>query len=106
MKDKFVIIFVTCASNNEAQKIAAALLKKRLVACGNIVGGVRSKFWWKGKIDSTKETLLILKAKSANFKAVEKKVKRIHSYDVPEIIAIPIVAGSSDYLNWIKDNIR
>ena len=105
MRDKFVIIFVTCASKEEAEKIVAALLKKRLVACGNIVGGVQSKFWWKGKIDIAKEALLILKTKAAKFKAVENEVNRLHSYDVPEIIAIPIIMGSKEYLNWINDNI-
>jgi len=105
MKDKFVIIFVTCASKDEARKIVAALLKKRLVACGNIIGGIESKFWWRGKINSAKETLLILKTKVAKFKAVEKEVKRLHSYDVPEIIAMPIVAGSAEYLGWIDDTV-
>jgi len=102
MGNRFVIIFVTCASRKEAEKIVGTLLKKRLAACGNIVGGVESKFWWKGKIDSAKETLLILKTKASKFKAVEKEVKRLHSYDVPEIIALPIIAGSGEYLKWIK----
>lgn len=106
MPNKFVIIFVTCASKDEAEKIADALLAKRLVACGNVVGGIESKFWWKGKIDSAKETLLVLKTTSTNFQAVEKEVKRLHSYDVPEIIALPIVAGSKDYLNWINDSTK
>jgi len=105
MKKDFVIIFVTCASKKEAEKIVAALLNKRMVACGNIVGGVESKFWWKGKIDSAKETLLILKTKAAKFRAVGKEVERLHSYDVPELIAMPIVRGSKKYLNWINDNI-
>lgn len=106
MNDKFVIIFVTCASKKEAEKIVDALLAKRLVACGNIVSGVDSKFWWKGKIDSAKETLLILKTTASKFNAVEKEARRLHSYDVPEIIALPIVAGSKEYLSWINANIR
>ncbi|MDP3804830.1 MAG: divalent-cation tolerance protein CutA [Candidatus Omnitrophota bacterium] len=104
MKDKFVIIFVTCVSKEDAGKIIDSLLKKRLAACGNIVGGVESKFWWNGKIDSATEVLVMLKAKAANFKAIEKEVKRIHSYDVPEIIAIPIVDGSKEYLKWIGES--
>jgi periplasmic divalent cation tolerance protein len=105
MKDKFVIIFVTCSSMHEAGKIRAAVLAKRLAACGNICGGVLSKFWWNGKIDSAKETMLVLKTKASRFKEVEKEVKRLHGYDVPEIIALPIIAGSAEYLGWIDDTV-
>lgn len=104
MADKFVIILVTCASKAEARKIRDVLLKKRLAACGNIIDGVDSKFWWQGKIDSAREVLLILKTSIANFKRIEKEIKRIHSYEVPEIIALPIVAGSEEYLSWINDS--
>jgi len=106
MKNKFVIIFVTCASKGEAKVIIDSLLKKRLVACANIIPGVESKFWWKGKIDSAKETLLILKTTMANFNKVEKHVKKNHSYEMPEIIAIPIVRGSMKYLNWINESVK
>lgn len=102
MADRFVIILATCSSKQEADRIAASILKKRLAACGNIVDGIRSKFWWKGRIDSANEVLLILKTRAANFKEIEKEIKRIHSYEVPEIIALPIVAGSKEYLMWIK----
>lgn len=102
MADRFVIILATCSSKQEADRIAASILKKRLAACGNIVGGIRSRFWWKGRIDSANEVLLILKTRAANFKEIEKEIKRIHSYEVPEIIALPIVAGSKEYLGWIK----
>jgi periplasmic divalent cation tolerance protein len=73
-----------------------------LVACANIIFGVESRFWWKGRINKAKETLLILKTRRENFKRVEKEIKRIHSYEVPEIIALPIVAGSKSYLEWLK----
>ncbi len=106
MRKDFVIIMVTCDSREEARKIANRLLAKRLVACANILSGVESKFWWERKIDSAVETLLIMKTKKSNFKKIENEVKKLHSYEVPEIIAIPVVAGSRDYLNWIEESVR
>ena len=101
MRKSFVIIMVTCASRKTAQKIADRLLAKRLVACANIISGVESKFWWKGRVDKAKEFLILIKAKRKNFSRVEKTISRLHSYEVPEIIAIPIAAGSKRYLKWI-----
>ena len=103
---QFLQVFVTCKSKKEADAIATVLLRKRLAACANIVPGIDSKFWWNGKIDKAKEVLVILKTKSGNFKKIEKEVKRIHSYEVPEIIAVPIIAGSKDYLGWISKSIK
>jgi len=105
VKDGFIAIFVACGSGGEAKRIAETLLKKRLIACANITGAVRSRFWWKGKIDSAREVLLTLKTARANFAKIEKEVKAKHSYDVPEIIAVPIVAGSREYLEWMNDEI-
>ena len=100
----YIVIFTTCASAKEARNIAAALLDRRFVACANIVSPVESRFWWKGKKNSAKEALLILKARKANFSKIEKAIRRIHSYSVPEIIALPVVSGSRDYLKWIDEN--
>jgi periplasmic divalent cation tolerance protein len=105
MGKDFVIIMVTCASAKEAQRIADRVLAKRLAACANIVDGVRSKFWWKGKLDSAEETLVMMKTSKANFKKIENEIKKLHSYEVPEIIAVPVAAGSKEYLKWIDDNI-
>lgn len=106
MKDKFVIIFVTFGSVKEASRVTSSLLAKRLIACANIVSGVESKFWWQGYIDSARETLAIMKTRAGNFNKIEKEVKRLHSYEVPEIIAIPIAAGSKKYLEWINNSVR
>ena len=103
---RFCITFVTCQSKKEADSIASSLLNKRLVACANIVSGIDSKFWWTGKINKAREVLVILKARRADFKKIEKEVKRLHSYEVPEIIAIPIAAGSDEYLRWVKKETR
>jgi periplasmic divalent cation tolerance protein len=105
MKNDFIAVFVMCSSRKEADIIAGALLKKRLVACANIAGSITSRFWWKGKIDTASEVLVILKTRRANFHSVERDVKRLHSYDVPEIIALPIAAGSAAYLDWIRDSV-
>lgn len=104
MTDKIVVL-VTCGSVREAKKIARALVEKRLAACGNILEApVRSIYRWKGKVESARECLLILKTSRARFAALQAEVKRLHSYDVPEIIALPITAGSAEYLKWIGEN--
>jgi len=101
-----VVIFITSASKKEAKAIAKALVQKRLVACVNIVEKVESFFWWKKKIDSAKAVLLIAKSKKSNFEKIIKLVKAKHSYEVPEIIVLPIIAGYKPYLEWIDDSLR
>ena len=102
----FIIVFITCANKIQAQKIAQALIEAKLAACVNVINSVNSLFWWQGKVDSSKETLLIIKSKKNLFCRLEKLVKSLHSYDVPEIIALPIVKGSKKYLEWINDSTR
>jgi periplasmic divalent cation tolerance protein len=106
MTTGFVIIFITCPTVKEAKSIAAYLLKKRLVACASIGGPVESLFWWKGKVDKAKEVLLTMKTARNNFTAVEKEAKRLHSYEVPEIIAVPIACLSKEYIRWIEESIK
>jgi len=106
MENKFITIFVTCGSVKEAGRIGDLLLSKRLVACVNIIPGIESKFRWKGKVDKAVEVLVMMKTRSSNFAGIEKEVKRLHNYEVPEIIALPIVAGSKDYLKWISASVR
>lgn len=105
MKTSYIVVLVTTKDKAQAIKIANGLLVARLIACANILDGVQSMFWWQGKVDRSKETLLVLKTKASLFKKVELKVKSLHSYKVPEIIALPITAGSADYLKWIEDNV-
>jgi periplasmic divalent cation tolerance protein len=106
MKINFTVILVTAKNKKEAVKIARGLLEAKLVACANIVDSVQSLFWWQGKIDSSKEVLLILKTKKLLFKKVAAKVKSLHSYQTPEIIGLPIVNGSEDYLSWINSSVE
>ena len=107
MKDSgHVVVFITCASEEESQKIARLLLDQKKAACVNIIPAVKSFFLWKGESDSAKEELLIVKTKTAKIPEVIKAVKEAHSYDVPEIIALPIVDGNKDYLAWIDEEVE
>lgn len=98
----YIVVFVTTKDVAQAKAIAQKLVKEKLAACVNILKGIESVFWWEGKIDSSQEALLILKSKKSRFKRIVKTVKGMHSYAVPEIIALPIVQGSKDYLEWIN----
>jgi len=101
----YVVILVTASGRDEADKITAALLEKRKAACVSIMAPVVSRFWWKGKIDSADEVLLIIKTRQTAVSDVINTVKRNHSYSVPEIIVLPIVGGSEGYLNWIAGEV-
>ncbi|HVB59166.1 MAG TPA: divalent-cation tolerance protein CutA [Candidatus Acidoferrales bacterium] len=106
MTDKIVVL-VTCGSAKEAKSIARALVEGRLAACANIQQSpVESIYRWKGRIESAKEFLVIIKTSRKRYDALQSMVRRLHSYDVPEIIALPIERGSSDYLAWISDCVR
>ncbi|MFH1129042.1 MAG: divalent-cation tolerance protein CutA [Candidatus Omnitrophota bacterium] len=102
----YIIIFITASSIEEAEKIAQGLLGKKLVACVNIIDNLKSLFWWQGKIDHAKEVLLVAKSKKTKFTSIIRLVKSLHSYEVPEIIAIPLVAGEKKYLRWIDESLR
>jgi len=103
---KYMVVLVTCPSRKEAQRIARQLLDKKLIACANIINGVESIFRWKGRLDKARESLIIMKTVKNNLKNIEKTVKMIHSYELPEIVALPIVWGSGDYLKWLGDSIK
>ncbi len=100
---EFMVIFVTCGSEEEALRIARSLVEERLAACVNLVSPLRSIYRWEGKIWDEKEWLLIIKTRKEKFVELEKKVKALHSYSVPEIIGLPIVEGSSSYLDWLEE---
>jgi periplasmic divalent cation tolerance protein len=103
--DKLVVL-TNCASRKEAQKIARTLVEKRLAACVNISASpVESIYRWKGKIEKAKEFVVAIKTSRARFAAVERTIQELHSYDVPEIVALPIAAGSRAYLSWLGDSV-
>ncbi len=97
-----IIAFVTVPSRGEAQRIVENLLEKRLIACANIYGPVESHFWWQDKIDKANEILVLLKSDQRLFAKLSKAIKNMHSYDVPEILAVPILEGFPPYLDWLN----
>lgn len=100
----FKVIFITVPNKKEAQKIAKALLKNKVCACVNIIEKIESFFWWQGKIDCAKEFLMIVKSKAKHMPKIIRLVKSLHSYQVPEIIALPISDGFKPYLKWIDES--
>jgi len=101
-----IVVLVTCKSKSEARRIVTSLVEKRLAACGNILQWrMTSIYRWKGKVERTDEHLVIVKSTRSAFAALEKEVTRLHSYDVPEIIALPVEQGSGKYLNWVAENV-
>jgi periplasmic divalent cation tolerance protein len=98
----YMIIIMTSPNKEEAVKIVRTLLEERLIACANILDPVSSLFWWQGKIEEENEVLVLMKSNETLFKKLSKRVMELHSYDVPEILALPIVAGSQAYLDWMK----
>jgi len=102
----FIVIFITCANRNEARKISTGLINAKLAACVNIVAAVESLFWWENKVDRAKEVLLVVKSKKTMLTRIIRKVRSLHSYSTPEIIALPIIAGYKGYLKWINDSLR
>jgi len=98
-----IVVLVTCGSEEEALKIAHSLVEERLAACVNLISPIRSIYRWEGKIWDEKEWMLIIKTQRQRFEELEGKVKSLHSYSVPEIIALPIVEGASSYLNWLRE---
>lgn len=97
------VVFITASTEDEAANIAKALVEARLAGCVNIIKNIRSIYSWEGKIEDEAEVLMIVKTRKALFDSLVKKVKELHSYTVPEIIALPVVEGSEDYLEWLKE---
>jgi periplasmic divalent cation tolerance protein len=102
----YSVVFMTASSHSEAENIAENLVSDKLAACVNILPGVKSFYWWEDKLCKDDELLLIAKIKTSLFKELEKAVKELHSYDVPEIILLPIEDGANTYLDWIKQVTR
>jgi periplasmic divalent cation tolerance protein len=102
----FIIVLVTTADKTEAEKISQTLLKEKLIACANIVSPVASCFLWQGKIDKAEECLVLMKSRKDLFGELAERVKALHSYEVPEVLALPIVEGSVAYLAWMRDTLK
>lgn len=98
------LVMVTAASEEQALSIARALVEERLAACVNLVGPVRSIYRWQGKVQDDREHLMIIKTRASMVARLARRVKELHSYEVPEVIAIPIAAGSKPYLEWLFES--
>lgn len=103
---EFVVVYVTVGSSEEADRLARALIEERLAACVNRIKSVQSIYRWQGRVEQSEEELLVIKTKRNLFASVQKKVQELHSYSVPEIIALPILEGSEDYLKWLEEQFR
>jgi periplasmic divalent cation tolerance protein len=100
------VVLVTCGSLREARKIARGVVGKRLAACVNIgTAAVESVYWWKGKVETGREFLLVMKTTAARLAELEKEVKRLHSYEVPEFVVLEVAGGSREYLKWIEESV-
>lgn len=100
-----IIVYITCANKEEAQKISKALLEKRMVGCTNY-RPVESMYWWKGEIQTEQEYVLIAKAIKSNYEKIKQEVKKLHSYEVPCILSWDISRGNKAYIDWIKEESR
>lgn len=101
-KKGFMVVLVTTPGREDALNIAENIVAERLCACCNILEGVSSVFVWKGSVEREDECLMIIKTSAARYEELEERIKSLHDYDVPEIIALPLVAGNSSYLEWIE----
>ena len=97
----FILISTTTENKTDAESIAAVLLAKRLAACVQIIGPIQSRYWWENAIQQSDEFLCLIKTSSDLYQKVEEAILSVHPYDVPEIVALPIIEGSSSYLSWI-----
>ena len=103
---EYVQIFTTTGKREDAEKVARTLVQKRLAGCVQIVGPIQSTYWWKNRIESAEEWLCLIKGEKSLYKEVEKTIREIHPYETPEITAVPIVAGSKEYLEWLHHELE
>jgi periplasmic divalent cation tolerance protein len=102
--EDFVVVLVTAGDADEAARIGRTLVEERLVACANVIGPIRSIYRWQGAVEDAAEHLLLLKARAADVAALETRVRALHGYDVPEVLALPLRAGSAPYLAWLAES--
>jgi len=102
----YVMVVMTTANREGAVKIVRQLLQERLIACGNIVGPVSSLFWWKEKVEEAEEFLVFMKSREELFEELSERVRKLHSYEVPEVLALSIFRGSPSYLEWLDASLQ
>ena len=104
MTDKIVVLS-TCASEDEAHKLGRLLLDGRLAACVSVLPGIRSMYHWKGAVETSTECLLLIKTSREQFTGVSAAIKKAHSYELPEVLALPVLDGSEEYLEWMGSHL-
>lgn len=102
----YALVYITTSGEEESKKIGRTIVEERLAGCVNIISAIESLYWWKGEIEEDNESILIAKTKVSNVENIIKRVKEIHSYENPAILAIPIIEGSKDYLDYLDGEIR
>ena len=102
---EYVQVLTTVGSEEEAERLSSALVDRRLAACVQIIGPIRSRYRWQGKIEEEREWQCLAKTEAARYPEVEAAIRELHSYDEPEILAIPVLAGSKGYLDWVSENV-
>jgi periplasmic divalent cation tolerance protein len=100
-----IVVLSTCASPEEADRLARSLVEQRLAACVNVLPGISSHYWWQGRLETAQECLLLVKSSRERFDQLRSVLEQAHSYEIPEVIALPVVDGSLNYLNWIDLNL-
>ena len=105
MKAEYLVVLCTCPTAGDAEAVATALLEQRLAACVNRVHDVRSIYRWQGRVEHDDEVLLVIKTSARHYDRLERAIAAVHPHDVPEIVGLPIVAGSRAYLNWVEESV-
>ena len=101
----YAIIFITAGSEAEAEKLSSIILRDHHAACVNIVEGIKSTYWWQGKLESARENLLIVKTRQSQVDGITRIIRENHSYNVPEVVVVPVTGGNPDYLEWIGSEV-
>ena len=99
---EFIQVFTTAGGREEAERISHEVVAQRAAACGQVIGPVMSTYWWEGKLENSEEWLCLFKTTTGNFHEIERVIRDKHSYEVPEILAVPVTVGSEDYLSWLE----
>ncbi len=105
-RDDYIQVFTTVEKREDGERIAKIVLEKRLAGCVQVLGPIKSTYWWKGKIETAEEYLCIMKSKKNLYAELEKAIREIHPYEIPEIIALPIIAGYEGYLKWLDGEVK
>ena len=103
---EYVQVITVAGSREEAEKISQTVVEKRLAGCAQVLGPITSTYWWKGKIDKAEEWLCLIKSRSDLYEKLESTIRQVHSYEVPEILAMPIANGSRSYLDWLESELK